>query len=155
MTEMPPPDPYRAPPPPAPYMQVWQGPAMMSDRREPNGAVVAIAWVIAVCTLGYMLPWAIAATRGKSNQPAIALVNFFLGWSIIGWIVALVMACQAHQVIGHSGPTVVMAQPTASLPGNGFNRPATAGPGPGWYPALAGAGQQYWDGAAWTDHRAP
>jgi hypothetical protein len=32
--------------------------------------------------------------------------------------------------------------------------PATAKPG--WYPAAAGSGQlRYWDGAAWTDHRAP
>ena len=57
------------------------------------------AWVIAVCTLGYMLPWAVAATRGKSNAGAIGWINLLLGWTLIGWIVALVMACGAHQTI--------------------------------------------------------
>jgi T4 superinfection immunity protein len=57
-----------------------------------------IAWVAAILTVGYMLPWAIAATRGKSNSGAIGLINLLLGWSVIGWIVALVMACSAHKV---------------------------------------------------------
>lgn len=54
------------------------------------------AWIIAIITLGYMLPWAIAATRGKSNSGAIGWLNLLLGWSIIGWVIALVMACGAH-----------------------------------------------------------
>ena len=58
-----------------------------------------LAWVIAVCTLGYMLPWAIAATRGKSNAGAIGWINLLLGWSVIGWIIALVMACGSHQAV--------------------------------------------------------
>ena len=40
---------------------------------------------------------AIAESRGKSNSLAIGLVNFLLGWTLIGWIVALVMACTSHQ----------------------------------------------------------
>lgn len=48
-----------------------------------------------------MLPWAVAATRGKSNATAVALINLLLGWTLIGWIVALVMACGAHQVAGY------------------------------------------------------
>lgn len=64
-----------------------------------NGAEVALAWVSTVLTLGYMLPWAVAATRGKSNSMAIALVNFLVGWTLIGWIVALVMACAPHQLV--------------------------------------------------------
>lgn len=68
-----------------------------------SGVQVAVAWVIALLTVGYMLPWAIAATRGKSNALAIGLLNFLLGWTIIGWIAALVMACGSHQVV-HGGP---------------------------------------------------
>lgn len=55
--------------------------------------------MVAICTLGYMLPWAIAATRGKSNSGAIGLLNLLLGWTLIGWIVALVMACASHQSV--------------------------------------------------------
>lgn len=58
------------------------------------------AWIIAICTLGYMLPWAIAATRGKSNAGAVGWINLLLGWTLVGWIVALVMACTSHQAVG-------------------------------------------------------
>ncbi len=76
---------------PAPYLGV------VTDART-NGVEVALAWILTVLTVGYLLPWAIAATRGKSNSLAVGLVNFLLGWTVIGWIVALVMACQPHQV---------------------------------------------------------
>ena len=70
----------------------------ITDART-NGAEVAFAWVFTVFTLGYFLPWAIAATRGKSNSLLIGLINFLVGWTVIGWVAALVMACLAHQVI--------------------------------------------------------
>jgi hypothetical protein len=70
---------------------------VLTDARV-NAAEVTIAWVVAVLTGFYMLPWAIAATRGKSNSGTIALVNFLLGWTVVGWVVALVMACTAHRV---------------------------------------------------------
>jgi fumarate reductase subunit D len=80
------------------YPAYAAGPVLYTDART-NSAEVAIAWVITVLTLGYMLPWAVAATRGKSNSMAVALVNFLLGWTFIGWVVALVMACTSHQVV--------------------------------------------------------
>lgn len=131
----------------------WQAPAVLTDRRDVGTAVVVIAWVVAVLTFGYMLPWAIAATRGKSNHAAVAIVNFFLGWSLIGWVVALVMACTAHRLVGAGGQTIVVAQhfPQAQF-GGPVPQPTV---GPGWYPSPSGPGQQYWDGSAWTEHRAP
>jgi hypothetical protein len=62
--------------------------------------MATIAWVLAVLSLGYFLPWAVAATRGKSNAGAIGWLNLLLGWTFIGWVAALVMACTAHQVAG-------------------------------------------------------
>lgn len=102
-----------------------------------------IAWIVAVLTLLYMLPWAIAATRNK-DVASVGLINFFLGWSIVGWIVALVMAC------GSTAPTVVtthVVQPMVGAPV--LTHPA------GWYPSPDGYGRQYWDGTNWTGHRAP
>src|SRR3954447_26156996 len=49
------------------YRPSFQAPVIMTDART-NGAEVAIAWILTVLTLGYLLPWAIAATRGKSNS---------------------------------------------------------------------------------------
>lgn len=91
-----PPVPYNAPPTYGPAYGPGYGSSTTLVRPAPNGALVAVAWIIAVFTFLYMLPWAVAATRGKSNQGVIGLLNFFLGWSFIGWVVALVMACSAE-----------------------------------------------------------
>jgi phosphatidylserine synthase len=44
----------------------------------------------------YFLPAIIAALRHTHNAPGILLLNLFLGWTVIGWVVALLMAvCSA------------------------------------------------------------
>ena len=63
------------------------------NAQKVGGGIKVIAWVVAILTLGYMLPWAIAAQRDMSNHGAICILNALLGWSVIGWIIALVMAC--------------------------------------------------------------
>ena len=40
----------------------------------------------------YFLPSLIALGRSKHDLMAIFLLNFFLGWTMIGWVVALVWA---------------------------------------------------------------
>ena len=42
----------------------------------------------------YFLPSIIALARNKRDTLAIFLLNLFLGWSVIGWIVALVWAAK-------------------------------------------------------------
>jgi len=124
----------------------WSAPSqVVTDQRQVSGAVIAIAWVCTLVTMGYLLPWAIAASRGRSNQAAIGLLNLFLGWSFIGWVVSLVMACQAHAVRMVAPVNVMLATQVVT-------HPAAA---PGWYPSPAGYGQEYWDGRVWTGHRAP
>jgi len=49
----------------------------------------------------YFLPTIIAAVKSKRDTLAIFLLNFFLGWTFIGWIVALVWAAK------HDVPVVV------------------------------------------------
>jgi hypothetical protein len=123
------------------------GATFQTDQRDVGGVVIAIAWIVAVLTLFYMLPWAVAATRGRSNQAAIALINLFVGWTVIGWIVAMVMACQAHQPVAATGHvTMVVAQ---NFDGSRVGPPA------GWYPNPEAPGRRYWDGTSWTEHRAP
>lgn len=58
-----------------------------------------LAWIIALLTGGYMLPWAIAVHRSKSDTGKILLINFLLGWSIIGWIWALVLSIRDEPVL--------------------------------------------------------
>jgi len=40
----------------------------------------------------YFLPSIIALARNKRDIVAIVLLNLFLGWTAVGWIVALVWA---------------------------------------------------------------
>lgn len=38
----------------------------------------------------YFVPWIIAASRNHHNRSSIALLNLLLGWTFIGWVVALI-----------------------------------------------------------------
>lgn len=155
--------------------------AMVVYDKKDKSAQAVVAWVIAVLTLFYMLPWAVAATRGKSNSLAIALLNFFLGWTFIGWVASMVMACSAHQAVGMAhqpanGPYTPgypypgypqTAHQSVGYPQLGHTPPSVppalepAAPRPeptkilpaaGWYPVEGTTRQRYWDGARWTDH---
>lgn len=102
-----------APPPPlpvraaAPWAAGWpMAPSVVTDRRDYGAAAPAAAWFATVLTLGYLLPWAVALSRGRSNQAGVAIVTVLTGWTGVGWIAALVMACSAHQVA-----TVVLPVP--------------------------------------------
>lgn len=48
---------------------------------------IAIPWL-------YLLPSIEAYRRDRSNAQSIALVNVLLGWTLLGWVAALVWALQ-------------------------------------------------------------
>lgn len=71
---------------------------IVTDRKSrPVSALVAI--LVGVLSGGYMLPWAIAAVRGNRNAWTVFWVNLLLGWTVVGWIVALVMSIREHRII--------------------------------------------------------
>ena len=43
----------------------------------------------------YFIPAILALCRGHHNAMAITVFNFFLGWTFLGWVAALVWACTA------------------------------------------------------------
>ncbi|HTV95802.1 MAG TPA: superinfection immunity protein [Steroidobacteraceae bacterium] len=59
-----------------------------------------------ICAALYFLPTIVAAARDRHNKGAIFLLNFFLGWTFVGWVVSLVWA-----VSSSPPPTVVIQQP--------------------------------------------
>ena len=61
---------------------------------------------ILLCAL-YMFPMLIAWLRGHHQVVAISVLNFFLGWTLLGWVGALVWACTAIT------RPVVIPQPTS------------------------------------------
>jgi hypothetical protein len=54
--------------------------------------------LIVVVVLGamYFLPTFVASARHRPNAGGIFIVNLLTGWLVIGWIIALVMACGAN-----------------------------------------------------------
>ena len=53
---------------------------------EGTGIIIAIIIVIA-----YFIPTIIASKRDTINVNAVFVINLFLGWTFIGWVVALAM----------------------------------------------------------------
>jgi Superinfection immunity protein len=70
-------------------------------------AVFTLAIVAGALCL-YFLPWGIAAHRHHPNIVGIAVLNFFLGWSLIGWVIALIWAVSGPR---GDGPTASTALP--------------------------------------------
>jgi hypothetical protein len=46
----------------------------------------------------YLLPTIVAASRGHRHQGAIFLLNLLLGWTALGWLVALIWAAMDQRV---------------------------------------------------------
>src|SRR5271156_925577 len=76
-----------------------------SSRVEMIGGVFGVVLTGLLCFLGfalYLLPSIIG--RNKRNSGALIALNILLGWTFIGWVVALVWSLTADQ------PTVVLTQ---------------------------------------------
>jgi len=54
--------------------------------------IVFAFFILVSFFLAYFLPTFIAHVRGHNNTLAIGVLNLILGWSFIGWCVALIWA---------------------------------------------------------------
>jgi hypothetical protein len=61
---------------------------------------VALAFVLVVCL--YFTPSIVAKLRRVPNLGSVVVINFFLGWTFIGWVVALSMAARSVPVRRYS-----------------------------------------------------
>jgi 4-amino-4-deoxy-L-arabinose transferase-like glycosyltransferase len=76
-----------------------------------NGGSLALGLVMVVIALFfYFIPTVVAMSKNHRNTGAIFTLNFLLGWSVIGWVVALVWANTK------SPEVVIQAAPVASAP---------------------------------------
>lgn len=72
----------------------------------------------------YLLPTYEAWKRDHKSLSSIALLNIFLGWTVIGWIVAIVWACKSqvqdvavvHAYSAPSAPAPAPAPASAPVP---------------------------------------
>ena len=69
----------------------------MTDQRD-RPLIAPVAIVTAILTAGSMVPWAVAATRGRSNHWAVFWVDLLTGWTVLGWVVALYLTWTPHRV---------------------------------------------------------
>lgn len=56
--------------------------------------VIWTLWIVAATICIYLIPTFVAYQRGVPNRASVAVINVFLGWSLIGWVVALAMAAR-------------------------------------------------------------
>ena len=62
------------------------------------GATKIVSIIVAILTAGYMAPWAVATVRDVPHW-SVFWINLLLGWTIIGWIIALIMALRRQRVV--------------------------------------------------------
>lgn len=58
----------------------------------------------------YFAPVVVAAIREHRQVLAIGVLNLFLGWTLVGWVIALVWACLAKEERQVAGPAVQPVQ---------------------------------------------
>jgi hypothetical protein len=63
----------------------------MSDGSSPIAGFV----MLVVAFVAYFLPTFIAAKRGHPNGTGIFLLDLFLGWTFLGWLIALIWSVSA------------------------------------------------------------
>jgi hypothetical protein len=65
------------------------------DRTSGILAIAGLVLVGIVGMFGYFLPMIIAILRDHHQIGPIIIVNIFLGWTYVGWVVALAMSVSA------------------------------------------------------------
>lgn len=57
-----------------------------------SGGGGSAALLVIVLFVMYWLPTIVAFARGKRNPGSVVVINLFLRWTVVGWVVALAMA---------------------------------------------------------------
>lgn len=71
----------------------WQ--ADDSEYRN-EGWRIFFGLVISVITLLYLFPFGVSMMRNSHNKLSIFLFNALLGWTFVGWIIALIWAAKSR-----------------------------------------------------------
>jgi hypothetical protein len=113
-----------------------------------GGAAVVAVVVIVIGIAIYMLPTIVGATRKVVNIGSVFAINLFLGWTLVGWVVALAMALRTNPP--HAYPQMWQGQMAPGVAPQGVPQPGVLAP-PGWYPDPSNPSvRRWWDGHQWT-----
>lgn len=76
-----------------------------------DSAAMGFVYLLVLVIL-YFLPWLIAMLNRHRQIAGIFFLNLFLGWTLVGWVVALVWAVQS----GAAKPVRPTIDPTRKCP---------------------------------------
>ncbi|MFJ4899931.1 MULTISPECIES: superinfection immunity protein [unclassified Streptomyces] len=62
-----------------------------------SGVSIGVLLLIVLIVAAYFVPTVVAFARGVSNSGSVFVLNLFLGWTVVGWVVALAMAVRSTQ----------------------------------------------------------
>jgi hypothetical protein len=51
--------------------------------------------LLLVAVAAYFLPALVAGLRGVPDKGSVFVINLFLGWTVLGWVCSLAMACRS------------------------------------------------------------
>lgn len=75
-------------------------------------------FILLVIGILYFLPIMIAANRKHHNVASIAVVNVFLGWTLLGWVISLAWACSQVKTISQAISSPIQDYPIGDEPLN-------------------------------------
>lgn len=81
--------------------------------------------LIALVSFLYFLPGIVASSRSHHQAVAIFVLNIFLGWTFVGWVVALVWACTAIRMNAANVAVVAVATPAPTIPERSTRNPTS------------------------------
>jgi hypothetical protein len=79
----------------------------------------AFAGLVLLAAIGcaYFLPSFVASQRKVPNVGSVMVINALLGWTVVGWVVALAMACRdVPAQARHAPPRWPNLQPSGGPP---------------------------------------
>jgi hypothetical protein len=72
---------------------------LADNASDTGGSIVGVVFLVLIWVISfvaYWIPTAVAFFRAVPNKASVLVINLFLGWTIIGWVVALAMAVRTH-----------------------------------------------------------
>jgi RsiW-degrading membrane proteinase PrsW (M82 family) len=65
----------------------------------PLGQMIILGIALLCVVSFYLLPTFMAIKRKSPHRTAVVIINFFLGFTLVGWIIALVLASKLPQPV--------------------------------------------------------
>ena len=74
-------------------------PLLAASTNQAGGVAFGLVFII-IGIAAYFIPGIIGSIRRVPNTGSVWVVNIFLGWTIVGWIIALAMAVRSQTMPG-------------------------------------------------------